>query len=201
VDQANAGPNGGEPLEIREATVADAAACTAIYRPYVLDTVITFETEPPSAEAMAVRIGAALQAYAWLVLTDAGRVVGYAYGGQWKVRAAYRWTAEVSVYLEVGRRRSGAGRALYDRLLTRLAERGYLVAIAGMTLPNEPSQGLHRALGFEDVGSTAGSVGRTGPGTTSPGCSGPSVRRPSSRVSPGDRALSLHPRPEPAPAP
>ena len=67
-------------------------------------------------------------------------------------RAAYRWACEVSVYLELGRRRTGGGRVLYEALLARLTERGFLTFIAGMTLPNEASDGLHRALGFEPVG-------------------------------------------------
>ena len=86
------------------------------------------------------------------VLESADRVVGYAYGGPFKARAAYRWSCEVSVYLEQGRRRTGAGRALYDVLLPHLTERGYRSAIAGMTVPNAASEGLHAALGFEPVG-------------------------------------------------
>jgi phosphinothricin acetyltransferase len=81
-----------------------------------------------------------------------GRVVGYAYGGPFQSRPAYRWSCAVSVYLEVGRRRTGLGRALYADLLDRLAARGYRVAVAGITLPNEASTGLHRAMGFEPVG-------------------------------------------------
>jgi phosphinothricin acetyltransferase len=101
---------------------------------------------------MARRIAAAQRTHAWLVLEEGGRVVGYAYGIPWRARAAYRWACEVSVYLERGRRRTGAGRALYEALLPRLAARGYRTALAGMTLPNEASVGLHRALGFEPVG-------------------------------------------------
>jgi L-amino acid N-acyltransferase YncA len=86
------------------------------------------------------------------VLEDDGRVVGYAYGGPFKARAAYRWSCEVSVYLERGRRRTGGGRALYEALFERLVERGFRTAVAGMTLPNEASVGLHRALGFEPIG-------------------------------------------------
>lgn len=134
---------------IRPATRDDAAACAAIYAPYVTDTAISFETEPPSAAQMATRIESSI---AWFVLEDDGRVVGYAYAGRFHPRAAYRWACEVSVYLEQGRRRTGAGRALYDVLLPHLAGRGYRMAIAGMTLPNEASAGLHRALGFEPVG-------------------------------------------------
>jgi phosphinothricin acetyltransferase len=137
---------------VRDALPADAAACAAIYAPYVTGTAITFETEPPSEAQMAQRIEAAAQTHAWLVLEAAGRVVGYAYGGSFNRRPAYRWSCEVSVYLEPGRRRTGAGRTLYEALFTRLAERGYRTAVAGMTLPNEASEGLHRALGFEPVG-------------------------------------------------
>lgn len=137
---------------MRTASAQDAAACAAIYEPYVSGTAITFETEPPSAAEMAGRIEAALQTHAWLVLEDEDRVVGYAYGGRFHARPAYRWACETSVYLEPGRRRTGAGRALYESLLARLIQRGYRIAIAGMTLPNEASVGLHEAMGFEPVG-------------------------------------------------
>jgi L-amino acid N-acyltransferase YncA len=139
-------------MRVRDATGADAAACAAIYAPYVTDTPITFETEVPSAEAMAERIAAARERYAWLVAEDGGRVVGYAYGGPYKDRAAYHWSCEVSVYVDRAQQRAGAGRALYEALLERLAARGYRMAVAGMTLPNAASVGLHRALGFEPVG-------------------------------------------------
>jgi L-amino acid N-acyltransferase YncA len=137
---------------VRDATAADAGACAAIYAPYVLDTAVTFEIEPPDAAEFARRIAAAAERHAWLVVEDDGRVTGYAYGGPFKERAAYRFACEVSVYLELGLRRSGAGRALYDVLLPRLAQRGFRTAAAGMALPNPASVGLHRALGFEPVG-------------------------------------------------
>jgi phosphinothricin acetyltransferase len=137
---------------VRGATAQDAAACAAIYEPYVTGTAITFEYVPPTEADMAARIAAAQRTHAWLVLEDGGRVVGYAYGGPYKERAAYRWSCEVSVYLEMGRRRGGGGRALYEALLARLTELGFRTAVAGMTLPNEASVGLHRALGFEPIG-------------------------------------------------
>jgi L-amino acid N-acyltransferase YncA len=140
------------PLRVRDATADDAEACAAIYAPYVRDTAISFETEVPDGDELARRIAAAAHRHAWLVLEDGGRVVGYAYGGPHDARAAYRWSCEVSIYLEMGRRRTGGGRALYEVLLGRLADRGYRMACAGMTLPNAASAGLHRAMGFEPVG-------------------------------------------------
>jgi len=139
-------------LKIRDAGRADASACAAIYRPYVLNTATTFETEPPSVSEMSRRIDAATHSYAWLVAETDDQIIGYAYAGPFATRPAYRWSCEVSVYLETGRRRTGAGRALYQALLPRLIERGYRIAVAKMTLPNEASMGLHAALEFRQVG-------------------------------------------------
>ncbi|MGB9377696.1 MAG: N-acetyltransferase family protein [Mycobacteriales bacterium] len=136
----------------RDGTRRDAAACAAIYAPYVTDTTVSFEAHPPSAAEMARRIAAAVRTHAWVVLEDGGKVVGYAYGGPYKERPAYRWSCEVSVYLEMGRRRTGGGRMLYDALFARLAERGFRTLVAGMTRPNDASIGLHRAMGFDPVG-------------------------------------------------
>ena len=137
---------------IRDAVDGDAEACAAIYAPYVVGTTITFEDEPPPAAEIARRIATAQQRHAWVVLEDAGRVVGYAYAGPYKERAAYRWTCEVSVYLAEDHTGRGCGRALYVALFSRLAERGFRTAVAGMTLPNPASEALHRSLGFETVG-------------------------------------------------
>src|SRR6202020_2148040 len=75
-----------------------------------------------------------------------------AYGSDMHARASYRWACEVSVYVDREHTHSGAGRALYTRLLAELAERGFRTAIAGMTLPNAASEALHSAMGFELVG-------------------------------------------------
>ncbi|MCW2868416.1 MAG: sortase-like acyltransferase [Marmoricola sp.] len=137
---------------LRPATPADAAGCREVYTPYVVDTAVSFETEPPSVAEMAERISAALAGHAWLVLEEDGRIVGYAYGGPFRTRVAYRWSCETSIYLEAGRHRAGAGRTLYADLLARLAARGFRTALAAMTVPNPASEGFHRHLGFTEVG-------------------------------------------------
>lgn len=141
-------------LTVRDAQPADAPACAQIYRPYVTDTAITFESVPPTTAEMAARIEEAQKDHAWLVAEAEadGQVIGYAYGRPFASRDAYRWSCEVSIYLETGRRRTGAGRALYATLLPRLVERGFRVAVAKMTMPNDASLGLHAAMGFREVG-------------------------------------------------
>lgn len=79
-------------------------------------------------------------------------MVGYAYASQHRTRAAYRWAADVTVYLAPSHRGVGAGRRLYAELLERLRRQRFQVACAGVTLPNDASVGLHRAMGFEPVG-------------------------------------------------
>jgi L-amino acid N-acyltransferase YncA len=137
---------------IRVADAADAAACASIYAHYVRTTAITFETDPPSVDEMMRRIAKAQEHHEWLVLEEHGAVVGYAYAGTFNPRAAYQWSCEVSVYLDVDRRGAGAGSALYAELLARLARRGFRRAIAGVTQPNAASARLHEKFGFEPVG-------------------------------------------------
>jgi L-amino acid N-acyltransferase YncA len=138
-------------IDIRDANPdsEDAAACAAIYAPYVSDSAISFEEHPPTAEELAARIRSA---YEWLVATRAGRVLGYAYGTRHQQRAAYRWSADVSVYIDPAHHRGGVGRALYEELIARLRTAGLWTLCAGITQPNEASNGLHAALGFTLVG-------------------------------------------------
>ena len=139
-------------LRVRSAIGADAAACAEIYRPYVLDTVISFETEPPTVEQMAARIAAAQVKHEWLVLEVDGDVAGYAYAQQVNPRAAYHWSVETSIYVARDRLRLGGGRMLYAELLSRLAGRGFRRAFAGIAQPNEASNVFHQAFGFQPAG-------------------------------------------------
>ncbi len=139
-------------LTIREATPADAAALLAIYAPFVEHTPVSFETEAPTVDEFAHRIEKYLKGWQYLVAEDAGRPVGYAYGSTHRERAAYRYSTEVSAYIDPRYHRQGIGRALYTRLFEDLAAKGYCSAYAGITVPNDASIGLHRAVGFEMIG-------------------------------------------------
>ncbi|OBI86716.1 GCN5 family acetyltransferase [Mycobacterium sp. 1245805.9] len=134
---------------VRPASAGDAAACVAIYRPYVLDTAISWELDVPSEAEMAARINGA---HEWLVLERDDRVIGFAYGHTLNRMPTYRWSAETGLYVHPDHHRAGGGRALYTQLLRRLAERGYRRALAGITQPNEASNGFHRSFGFEQAG-------------------------------------------------
>ena len=116
------------------------------------DTVISFETEPPSSGEFAALMRSTMRTHPWLVWEDENGVAGYAYGHRHMERAAYRWAANVAIYVAPSHHRRGVGRALYTELFSRLRDQGFQVLVAGVTLPNAASLGLHRALGFEHVG-------------------------------------------------
>ncbi len=127
----------------------DADACAAIYAPYVEHTIISFETEPPSAAEIAKRMQGA---FAWVLAEEDKQILGYAYGSAHRQRAAYRWAADVAVYIAAEHHRRGVGRALYAQLFEQLRENGIWTLCAGITLPNDSSIGLHSAMGFQAVG-------------------------------------------------
>jgi phosphinothricin acetyltransferase len=130
----------------------DAAPCAEIYAPYVSDTVISLEEAPPTAEQIRGRMERITTRYPWLVAEEDGQVAGYAYAGEHRERAAYRWASDVTVYLSPAYQRRGIGRSLYTALFDLLVFQGVYVACAGVTLPNEASVGLHESLGFLPVG-------------------------------------------------
>ena len=137
---------------IRLARDDDAPAIAAIYAPYVSDTPISFELASPTATEMASRLSKTLARFPWLVAEAEGAVIGYAYAGQHRERAAYQWAADVSVYVHKDQRGRGIGRALYIPLFAILRAQGYINVYAGVTLPNAASVALHEAMGMSPVG-------------------------------------------------
>jgi len=143
-------------MTIRLAQTADAAAVAAIYGPFCETTAVSFEVAAPDAGEMAARIDAVTRQYPWLVLERDGAIAGYAYATRHRDRAAYMWSVDTAVYVDAAARRTGVGRALYDKLFTLLVEQGYFKAYAGITVPNEASVALHTAVGFTSVGTYHG---------------------------------------------
>ena len=138
--------------KIREARLGDAAALLEIYRPFVTDSAVSFELEPPSVAAFEERIAQALDKWAWLVAENDRGPVGYAYATSHRSRGAYLWSTETSAYVHGDHRGQGLGKRLYLELLPRLRDRGYCTAYAGIALPNDASEALHRSAGFTRVG-------------------------------------------------
>jgi L-amino acid N-acyltransferase YncA len=137
---------------VRSASPQDAAACVSIYRPYVENTVISWEIEVPSVDEMASRIASAQKAHEWLVLEHDDQVIGFAYGHALNRLPSYKWSTETGIYVSGDHHGAGCGRKLYTQVLRRLTEHGYRRAFAGITQPNEASNAFHRSFGFQDAG-------------------------------------------------
>ncbi len=127
-----------------------------IFDHYVQHTAVSFHDTPPTVEAWTTQMAAGAR-YPWLVATRPGEanvaeVVGFAYASEHLPRAAYRWSVNTTIYLQDGLQRQGIGRRLYGALLRSLRGLRLVNAYGGITLPNAPSEALHRALGFRPVG-------------------------------------------------
>jgi phosphinothricin acetyltransferase len=147
------GQRSQQPHLIRDADPArDGAGCAAVYAPFVEDSAASFEERAPSPEGFGERIERMSSTHPWLVAAAGEEVIGFAYACPHRQRAAYRWAADVSVYVAPAHKRRGIGRALYGSLLPLLVRQGLHVACAGITLPNEPSVALHQSFGFTLVG-------------------------------------------------
>lgn len=130
----------------------DAAGCAEIYAPYVLEGATSFEEAAPDENEMAERIASISATHPWLVAESGGDLLGYAYACQHRERPAYRWSTDVSVYVDERQWRRGIGRHLYEALFERLRRQGFRTACAGITLPNVASVSLHERLGFAPIG-------------------------------------------------
>ncbi len=142
-----------DPGDLQSSTATpDAAAVATLYNHYITNTVATFEEEPITAVDAAERIKAVQDAgYPWLVAEFDGATAGYTYATSWKARPAYRYTVEVSIYVEPDLLGQGVGTALYRHLLPVLAEQGIHSALGGISLPNPTSAALHEKFGFRPV--------------------------------------------------
>ena len=138
-------------MEIRFAAPADGAALLAIYGQY-LDTPVTFEDARPSEAEFRRRIAAYGSTHPYLVGEENGRILGYAYAHRLGERAAYQWSAELSIYLDRSAAGRGLGRRLYGALMELLRLQGVRTVYGCVTLPNPASEGLHTAMGFSRSG-------------------------------------------------
>lgn len=151
-------------LMIRVATLDDAPRCHEIYAPYVRDTAITFEYEPPTLAEFAARMERTLERYPYLVAerpdtSGRPRIVGYVYASPFKARPAYDWAVETSIYVDRDERRGGVGCALHVALERCLAAQGILnmeACIATTDVEDEhltnDSWRFHERMGYRLVG-------------------------------------------------
>ena len=149
----------GKEFVIRTATPDDTGAIAAIYEPYVRETAVTFETCPPDAREFARRIAETSKRFPYFVCQSDGGICGYAYAHEYRERAAYRFDAELSVYVRGDKKGLGIGRALYTKLIDTLARQGFVNLYACIATTNVPdahldngSVAFHERRGYHEIG-------------------------------------------------
>jgi phosphinothricin acetyltransferase len=143
------------PISIRPCTAEDISAITRIYAHAVRHGTASFELEPPDETEMARRQRTLIDGgFPYLVAERGGALVGYAYAGLYRVRPAYRYTVEDSVYVAPEAHRQGVGRALLDALIARCTDAGFrqMIAVIGDSTLQAASINLHAAAGFRLIG-------------------------------------------------
>jgi phosphinothricin acetyltransferase len=132
----------------------DLAPLVEVYNHYIRETVITFDLEPITVEDRRdwFESFGTTGPHRLFVAEHEGRFAGYAYSGTFRPRRAYDKTVEATIYLAPDAKGKGIGRALYGALFDALAKEDVHRVIAGITLPNEASVGIHTAFGFTCVG-------------------------------------------------
>ena len=136
---------------IRSVNLSDAAAIRDIYNYYIENTAVSFEEKPVGIGEMEERIRTISAKYPYLVLEEAGEVIGFAYANAWKDRSAYKYSAELSLYLRTDCQGRGMGRILFEKLLEELRTADIHSAVSGIVLPNDRSVALHEKLGFKKI--------------------------------------------------
>ncbi len=146
-------------MVIRDARPGDAPRLLEIYAWYVEHTAVTFDCDVPAQAEFERRMKTTLERYPYLVAEEDGTALGYAYAGPFVGRAAYRYSCELTIYLDPGTRGKGCGRALYETLEARLRAMGILNLYACIGDPivedeylTRNSEQFHRHLGFAKVG-------------------------------------------------
>jgi phosphinothricin acetyltransferase len=134
--------------KIRFAQPSDAAGILAIYAPFCESTCVTYEVVAPTMTQMEERIAHITSEYPWLIGEIDGQIAGYVYGSRYRERKAYQWAVNVAVYVDPNQHRRGLARILYETLFEILRVEGFYKALAGISLPNPASVGLHERLGF-----------------------------------------------------
>ena len=147
---------------IRAIRETDAAACAAIYNPYVLHSVWTMEEAPLTAEDFTARIRKVTAGYPWLAEEQDGRILGYAYLSAYRDRAGYRYSASLSIYVDECCQGMGVGRRLYEALEAQARQQGLRHIIAVITDLNEESRRFHEKHGFVFCGCMPGIAEKLG---------------------------------------
>jgi len=137
---------------LRIATPDDASEILAIYAPFIEGSTVTAEEVVPTEAEFRARMETILKDYPWLVCyDDDGDILGYTYASRHQQRSAYRYSVNLSIYVNPKHHRNHVATDLYRCLFELLSYQGYKNAFAAVIIPNPQSAAFHHSLGFRPV--------------------------------------------------
>lgn len=138
--------------KVRLAVIEDSEKILNIYKPFITNTIITFEYDVPLLEEFEDRMKSVQSRYPWFVCEIDDEIVGYAYASKFNERMAYDWSVDFSIYISPEYQGRKIGKGLYHALLKTLKLQGFCNAYALITSPNIKSESMHKSLGFREMG-------------------------------------------------
>lgn len=138
-------------MNIRKVIINDSIQIASIYNYYIKNTVITFEEEPVNEIGIASRIESISSKFPFLIIEENNKILGYAYATGWRVRSAYKFSAEVTIYMHHKASGKGLGSKLFSVFIDEMKKTEVHVLVGGIALPNEASIALHENFGFKKV--------------------------------------------------
>ncbi len=139
-------------VKIRKVQLNDVKRIKEIYNHYIANTILTFETDVLSDEQILARIQKYTPQYPWYVAEVDNKVIGYAYASEFIERTAYKFTSEITIFIDKNFTKGGAGKALLSQLIKDMQAMEFTALVSIIALPNAASIKLHKAFGFESVG-------------------------------------------------
>jgi phosphinothricin acetyltransferase len=140
-------------IELRIATEADVSQMNTIYNSYIVDSHVSFDTEPwPDEKRLGWFRERVAAGYPIIVACEGETIIGVSWSGPYRPKAAYRSSAETTLVLAAGEFGKGIGIALYSKLMELLTDAKFHRAYAIIALPNDASIALHHKLGFREIG-------------------------------------------------
>jgi L-amino acid N-acyltransferase YncA len=139
-------------LHVRAASAADAEAICRIYNQGIEDRVATLETELRTPEERREWLAARSARHPVIVADAGGQVVGWASLNVFNPRAAYRFVADISVYVDRAARGKGVGNALLPRLIELGRGHGFHKLVLSAFPTNAGGMALYTKHGFRTVG-------------------------------------------------
>jgi len=141
-----------EEIRLRDATQADVPNICVIHNQGIEDRVATLDVDPHTLDEQKAWFNRHGPRHPVIVAEAVGEPIGWASLNQFSARLAYRFVADLSVYIERGWRGKGIGTLLLREIDARARALGYHKIVLSAFPSNQAGLRLYEKFGFRTVG-------------------------------------------------